>query len=262
MIGLILGTSEGRNIVKLLNEFTANLLISTATSYGGDILKELKYKVLNTDPLDSIGLKQMLIKHDVSVLVDATHPYATLITDNCKSVCEDLNILYLRYERPSVCDKYKNCEKVIYVSDYEELVQKIKSIHELQGEDSIILNTTGSRNINKLVTSDISNRIVHRVLPSVEVMKQCIELGVKVEDIVAIKGPIGYELNIGFIRQYNAKAMILKDSGILGGTKEKMQAALHENIYVFVIERRKELLKNIYHSEEQLVNHIIKNNLY
>ena len=84
MIALILGTSEGKNILSLLNEFTDNILVSTATTYGGDILKTYKYKTLNTKPLDLNGLKQMLIKQGISVLVDASHPYALDITKNCK----------------------------------------------------------------------------------------------------------------------------------------------------------------------------------
>ena len=262
MIGLIVGTSEGKNIISLLNEFTDNIFISTATAYGGDILKEYKYKKLNSIPLDTLGLKKMLLEQGVSVLVDASHPYAVEITKNCKRVCEDLQIKYLRYERPSIIDKYLNCEKFISVSSYEDLEEKLNGIKELSGRENVILNTTGSRNIDKLMSSTITNRIVHRVLPSREVIKYCFDLGVKVEDIIAIKGPITFELNLGFIRQYNAKGIILKDSGKQGGTEEKIKAALQEKIYIFVLERKKEQFENIFYSEKQLVDYIRKNNLY
>ena len=261
MIGLILGTSEGKNILSLLNEFTEDILISTATTYGGDIIKEYKYKILNTDALDIKGLKELFTKHGVSTLVDASHPYATEITKNCRSACEELKIEYLRFERPSIIDKYIDRDKVICVSSYENLVEKIIDIKELQSSDCVILNTTGSRNINKFMDSKLINRVVHRVLPSMSIIKECLELGVAIEDIIAIKGPIGFDLNLGFIKQYKAKAIILKDSGILGGTEEKIKAALEENIYIFVIERKKELFENIFYSEEELVNYIRKNNI-
>ena len=262
MIGLIVGTSEGKNIISLLNEFTDNIFISTATAYGGDILKEYKYKKLNSIPLDTLGLKKMLLEQGVSVLVDASHPYAVEITKNCKRVCEDLQIKCLRYERPSIIDKYLNCDKFVSVSSYEDLEEKLNGIKELSGRENVILNTTGSRNIDKLMSSTITNRIVHRVLPSREVIKYCFDLGVKVEDIIAIKGPITFELNLGFIRQYNAKGIILKDSGRQGGTEEKIKAALQEKIYIFVLERKKEQFENIFYSEKQLVDYIRKNNLY
>lgn len=256
MIGLILGTSEGKNILSLLNEFTEDILISTATTYGGDILKEYKYKILNTKPLDLNGLKELFIEQGISTLVDASHPYAIEITKNCRLACEDLQIEYLRYERPAISDKYLNSDKFISADNYESLIEKIIGIAELQSRDSVILNTTGSRNIDKFMDSKLVNRVIHRVLPSESVIKECMELGVDIEDIIAIKGPISYELNLGFIKQYKAKGIILKDSGILGGTEEKIKAALHEGIYVFVIARKKEQFKNIFYSEKELVEYI------
>lgn len=41
MIGLILGTSEGKEILDLLNKFTDDILISTATQYNGEIGKSV-----------------------------------------------------------------------------------------------------------------------------------------------------------------------------------------------------------------------------
>ncbi len=52
MIGFILGTSEGKKIVSLMNEFTDDIAVSTATSYGGQLLENYKIKELNTKPLN------------------------------------------------------------------------------------------------------------------------------------------------------------------------------------------------------------------
>lgn len=262
MIGLILGTSEGKEILSLLNKFTDEILISTATSYGGELLHSYKYKYLNTKPLDFEALKQLLLDHKVYVLLDASHPYATEVSTNSEKICMELNIVYLRYERPAVAEKYRKHEKVIFVKDYEKLSDAINNIDELKDSESVILNTTGSKNIKKLLSLGITSRIVHRILPSVEVMRQCIESGVKIEDIIAIKGPIGYELNIGFIKQYGAKGIILKDSGIRGGTEEKIEAAISEQLYVFILERENEKHENTFKSEKVLVDYIRKNNLY
>ena len=46
MIGLILGTVEGKKILSLLNKFTEDIFVSTATEYGGELLKNYKYKIL------------------------------------------------------------------------------------------------------------------------------------------------------------------------------------------------------------------------
>lgn len=44
MIGFILGTSEGKKILSLMNNYTDNIAVSTATSYGGQLLQDFKIK--------------------------------------------------------------------------------------------------------------------------------------------------------------------------------------------------------------------------
>ncbi|WP_055668770.1 cobalt-precorrin-6A reductase [Desnuesiella massiliensis] len=232
MIALILGTSEGRKILSLLNEFTEDICITTATDYGGELLKSYKYKNLNTKPLDGEALTQWLKENGAKVLIDASHPYALEISKTAQQVCNHMNIEYIRYERPSIYEKYKNEKLVIEVTSYEELGSKLKNV------EGTLLNTTGSRNIKKILDLSLSNRIVHRVLPSLKVMEECFALNVRVEDLIAIKGPIGYSLNKAFIEEYEAKGIILKDSGLEGGTEEKIRAAIDSKIPVYIITRQ------------------------
>ncbi|GFZ32641.1 cobalt-precorrin-6A reductase [Clostridium zeae] len=248
MITLILGTSEGKKILSLLNEFTEDIAVSTATNYGGELLKNYKYKILNTKPLDTEDLKQFLIDNKSTILVDASHPYAQVVTENAMKVCKELKVEYIRYERPSVAESYK--EDIICVESYEELHKN------LVGVKGTILNTTGSNNIGKFMDMNLDNRIVHRVLPSTKVMEKCFELGVKTEDVIAIKGPISYQLNLAFIDEYNAKAIVLKDSGVEGGTEEKIKAAIDRELKIFVLERANSLYTNSFCEVEELVEYI------
>jgi len=252
MIALFLGTSEGKNILSQLNIFTENIFISTATSYGGELLKDYKYKVLNTKPLDKLALAEAFKENNIKVVVDASHPYATEITKTLVDLCKEYSLNYIRYERPSVIDKFKLSKGIFQVKSYEELLEATENI---QGN---ILNTTGSRNIKKLMDLGIKNRIIHRVLPSTEVMKEYFSLGLRVEDIIAIKGPISYELNCSFIKEYEAKAIILKDSGVQGGTEEKLKAAIDLGITAFVIGRSNLNYENSFYKEEELVEYIKK----
>ncbi|NFM16357.1 cobalt-precorrin-6A reductase [Clostridium sporogenes] len=250
MIALILGTSEGREILSLLNKFTDNILISTATAYGGEILKNYKYKKLNTKPLNKKELSNMLKKNQVNILIDASHPYALEVTKNAREVSKDLNIEYVRYERPSSAEEFKGNKKVVFLEDYKDLNEALKNI---KGN---ILNTSGSRNMDKILDLKLENRIIHRVLPSVKVLEDCFNLGVKVEDLMAIKGPISKELNKAFIKDYDAKALILKDSGPQGGTKEKILACLECDIYALVIRRKKTNYEKEFNNIENLVEYI------
>lgn len=251
MIGLILGTSEGRKILSLLNKYTEDIFVSTATEYGGEILKDYRYSYLNTKPLPLEDLIYTLKEKGVKKLVDATHPYALEVTKNAMKACETLNIEYIRYDRPSSIEKFINEKYIVEVKDYDELYDKIKNI------DGTILNTTGSRNLDRILSMKLGNRIIHRVLPSIKVMQECFDKGVKLDDLIAIKGPISYKLNCAFIKEYDAKAMILKDSGIEGGTEEKLRACIDSNIYGFVIGRKSIEYKNVFCDIEELVKYLV-----
>ncbi|MBK5242656.1 cobalt-precorrin-6A reductase [Clostridium sp.] len=252
MIALFLGTSEGKKILSLLNTFTEDIFISTATSYGGELLRDYKYKVLNTAPLDKVALAKAFKENNITVVVDGSHPYATEITKTLMNLCTEHNIDYIRYERPSVIDKFKNHKEIIRICGYEQLLEMAKNIK------GTILNTTGSRNIKKLMDLGMENRIVHRVLPSIEVMQEYFSLGLAVEDIIAIKGPTSYDLNCSFIKEYEAEAIILKDSGVQGGTEEKLKAAIDLGITAFVIDRSVVTYENSFNNEDELVEYIRK----
>ena len=250
MIGLIVGTSEGKNILSGLNEFTEDIFISTATAYGAELLKDYKYKIFNEKPLDLSGLMKVIRLHDIKILIDASHPYALEITKNAMEACKSCGIKYVRYERPPVTEKFKGNKNIIVVEDYDSLCLHLKKV------EGNILNTTGSRNIDKILSFNLNNRIIHRVLPSVKVLEEILELGIRVEDIVAMKGPVGYELNCGFIKEYKAKAILMKDSGVQGGTYDKIKAAIDNNIPAFIIGRKPMEYSEVFYSEIELIKYI------
>lgn len=250
MIGLIVGTSEGKTILSGLNEFTEDIFISTATAYGAELLKDYKYKIFNDKQLDLSALTGLMRFHNIKILIDASHPYALEITENAIQACESCGVQYVRYERPSVVKKFKDNKNVIVVENYDNLYPYFK---EIEGN---ILNTTGSRNIDKIISLNLNNRIIHRVLPSVKVLEEILELGIRVDDIVAMKGPVGYNLNCGFIKEYDAKALLMKDSGVQGGTDHKIKAALDNNIPAFIIGRKPMAYAKVFYSELELLKYI------
>ncbi|SDP61205.1 cobalt-precorrin-6A reductase [Clostridium gasigenes] len=249
MIGFILGTSEGKKFLSLINEYTEDIIVSTATEYGGELLSDYKVKHINTKPLDKDGLNKLIKDFNIKVLVDASHPYAEIVSKNAMESCKESNIEYIRYERLGVLSK-ENSKNIIRVKSYEELETVINNI------PGNILNTTGSKNIGKILRLNIENRVIHRILPSWQILKEVLELGVEVSDVVAIKGPIGYELNKGFIYQDNIKAIITKDSGVQGGVLEKLKATTDTNIKLIVIEKTRIEYGQVFNKEEEIVNYL------
>lgn len=250
MIGFVLGTSEGKEILSLVNEFTEDIVVSTATKYGGDLLKSFKTKYINTEPLDKEGFKELVRKFNINIFVDASHPYAKEVSNTVMDTCKENFIEYIRYERKSFFRDMDIEEKVIKIKNYSDLKDALKEI------DGAILNTTGSNNVNSIMDLNLNNRIIHRILPSSVILKKLIDNGVDIGDIIAVKGPLGYHLNEGIIKEYDIKALITKDSGIEGGVREKIEAAFDNNVKVIVIERPQINYGTTFDDIKNLINYL------
>lgn len=250
MIGLFLGTSEGRTILEQLNKFTDNIYVSAATQYGGEVLKGYNYKHLNTTPLTQEEMEKVIVEQGIGLIVDATHPYATVVTENLLAAAKAKKVLFVRYERPSVVKHYLPHSDITVVDHYEDLKDKLA---EVQG---VIINTTGSNNVEKLQEMELPNPIIHKVLPTKEVLTKLYNLEIPLKNIVAICGGGSKGFNKALFLEYDAKAVILKDSGKQGKTKEKIEAALELGMKVFIINRDRRKYKNVFDNEEETVSFI------
>ena len=249
MIGFILGTSEGKKILKLINKYTNEIAVTTATTYGGEILKDFNIKVLNTKPLNEEEMLKWLKANEIHVLVDASHPYAEEVTKTALKCAESLGIQYVRFERQGVLENI-NWDNIIRVKNYDEAIEAIKEI------DGNVLNTTGGNNVSKFLSLDFKYRVIHRILPLPKVLNKIVEAGISIKDIIAMQGPITYEVEKAFVYQYNAKAILTKDSGVEGGTLEKYKAARETGIKLIVIEKPSFVGSTIFTNEEELVDYL------
>ena len=256
MIGFVLGTGEGRAILSHVNKYTDEIVVSTATEYGYEIYKEFKAKHFNYRPLNEDEFKDLITKFGIDTFVDASHPYACEVSKTLIKVCNDLNIEYIRHERKSYFNDLKDNENIIFIDKYEYLEELFKNI------DGNILNTTGSNNALKIeCLKSEKNRIIHRILPSPKVISRLLDNGISMENIIAIKGPFGFEINNGIIKEYKIKALITKDSGEEGGMKEKIDSALINNVKIIVIKRLEVNYGRKFNNIEEMINFIFLNNI-
>jgi len=251
MIGFILGTSEGRKILSLINKYTDEIAVTTATTYGGELLKEFKIKYLNTKPLNKEEMLNWIKVSGIDVLVDASHPYAEEVTKTALECANDLEIKYVRYERQGALENITG-EDIIRVKNYDEAINIIK---EINGN---VLNTTGGNNVSKFLNLNFEHRVIHRILPSPKVLTKIVDAGINIKDIIALQGPISYELEKAFIHQYSVKAILTKDSGIEGGVLEKLKAVRDCKIKLIVIEKPKFTYDLTFYNEERLIEFLVK----
>ncbi len=251
MIGFILGTSEGRKILSSICKYTNDVAVSTATSYGGELLKEFNIKVLNTKPLNREEMLSWMKLNDIHVLIDASHPYAQEVTKTALECTKELKVKYIRYERKGALENNKG-EEIIRVENYDEAIDIIKSI------EGNILNTTGGNNVSKFLDLNLKYRVIHRILPMPKVLNKIVEAGVSIKDIIALQGPISYELEKAVINQYSIKGILTKDSGEEGGVLEKLKAVRESKIKLIVIEKPKLKYDFEFNDVDKLSQYLVK----
>ncbi len=227
MIWIIGGTSEGRKIVESIKDLD-NFLVTIATEGGREFFptENLRVGRMTYDEMVTFGNI-----NGITMIVDLTHPYAKIVSDNGKKVAKELEISYIRYVRRIS----KKSETAIYLSSYEECYEYLTTI-----KGTVFL-TTGSKNIGDFEKVRGENKYIYRILPAIESLEICKTHNINMRDVVAILGPFSLEFNKIMLKEYNANYCIMKDSGKPGGTSEKIQACEELNIIPIIIGRDEEI---------------------
>ena len=191
-------------------------------------------------------LVSLLRQKGITLLIDATHPFAQEASRNARAAASITGIPYIRFERPatdfSTDFMMAGGASIIHpVADYDEAATKAVALGD------VIFLAIGSKNLARFrqaVRQTVAEaavrrqkRLIARVLPDPTVMKICLDLGFRPADIVAMQGPFSRELNRALLEHFHAEVLVTKESGPTGGTPEKIQAAQDLGIPVVLIQR-------------------------
>lgn len=225
------GTSEGRKLVESISN-NIEVVCCVATEYGKNLLpKEREGLTILQGRMTINDMGSLMAKEKFDLVIDTTHPYASIVTENIKKSAEATDTTYVRYLREGA-DKDSLENSCIWVDSIEEAVSY------LNGTSSKALLTIGSKELHNFTeVIDYQERIFARVLPMAEVVEQCNELGFKGKHLICMQGPFSLEMNKALINQIDAKILVTKDSGKTGGFIEKIEAAETCGIKVLVIGR-------------------------
>ena len=222
------GTTEGRELIEFLVTQPVTVWACVATEYGETLLKPADNLHISAKRMTEEEMAEMMGEQHFDLVVDATHPYAPVVTENIMAACRKAETAYLRLLRGS---KGAPADAV-FVSDVEEAVQF------LNGTEGNILLTTGSKELKKyLGLEHLQNRIYARVLPMDASLEACQEVGLKPSHILAMQGPFSEEMNVAMLRAVSAKYLVTKEGGAPGGFDEKVRAARTAGTELLVIGR-------------------------
>lgn len=231
MIWVLAGTREGREMVGLLEAAGRRVLATAVTAYGGELLRAAGASFTKVGPLSREGMATLIREQKVSVVVDATHPFACEASRNVLAACRLTGVPYYRLEREPA--DLSDHPLITRVGDYVTAAIRAAEMGE------VIFLTTGSKSLEVFLKEarERGRRLIARVLPQPEVVARCLSLGMAPADIIGMQGPFSREFNRALFREYGASVVVTKESGRVGGVVEKVQAALDLSLPVVVVER-------------------------
>ena len=149
MILVFGGTTEGRRAAEVLEEAGSPYYYSTKT---GEQDLTLQHGQRIDGALDAEAMLSFCREHEIRLLVDAAHPFATMLHQTIATVASELQIPVVRYERiypPRDAD-------ITWIDDYTQVPTDIHTL----------LATTGVQSISKLKYLEAKGvKVIYRILP-------------------------------------------------------------------------------------------------
>ena len=213
MILVFGGTTEGRKAVEVLEEAGHEFYYSTKT---GEQDLTLHHGIRLDGALDGEAMRAFCRQHEIRVVVDAAHPFASQLHQTIAEVAGLLGIPVVRYERiypPRDPD-------ITWIDDYNQIPHDIHSL----------LATTGVQSISKLKPLEAEGiRIYYRILPRQSSITLAHQQGATDEQLCFFEDGARIEVE--------AEAILLKESGLSGGFPEKVAAARARGMRIIALKR-------------------------
>ena len=227
------GTREAYQLAEILNaQFTQEKLNFISSLAGTTKKPNIPAGKFRTGGFGGLsGLKNFLVKEKISLLVDATHPFAENISKNALLASSEIGIPLLVFKRPPWVKQYN--DQWIEVSSVENAVKYLKNVEKKTGSlfstGSIFL-TTGNKDL-QLFQNSLNCNFLVRTVEKPELVSEWPKA-----KFLKDRGPYTLENEIKLLKNHKISMLVSKNSGGVS-TYAKIEAARHFKIPVLMVRR-------------------------
>ena len=222
MILIFGGTTEGRTAVKVLDEAGSPYYYSTR---GNAQQIECKHGTRVAGGMDCDAMTEFCSTHNIRLIIDAAHPFASLLHTTVATVSEQLDLPVIRLER-----RYPpRDESLVWCDTFDDAIDYLES-HEIRD----LLALSGVQTITKLQRYWKKHPCHFRVLDRDDSREIARRAGFPAENLLFWQE--GQD-ELTLFRQLRPGAILTKESGESGYYEEKITAARQLGIPVIVIRR-------------------------
>ena len=215
MILVFGGTTEGRKAAEVLEEGGSPFFYSTKT---GEQDISLHHGVRIDGAMDGEAMLSFCREHEIRLIVDAAHPFASMLHRTIADVASEMQIPVIRYERiypPRDPD-------ITWIDDYSQVPTDIHSL----------LATTGVQSISRLKWLEAKGvKVIYRILNRESSIELAHQQGATDEQLCF------YPQDHGDGPHDLFDAILLKESGLSGGFVEKVEEAKAKGMRIIALKR-------------------------
>lgn len=240
------GTTEGRILAEELTQRGHQVTVSVATALGAEELSGIPCTVWQ-GRMDEQEMTARIRAYDC--VIDATHPYAEVVSRYIRAACEETGTVLRRVLREASAGIRQGADPM-----HTDVETGISAAGNSSNADCIrvdscraaaeylmdcsgnVLITTGSKALRDYACL-APCRLYPRVLPTHEALDICEEMGIPHRNILALQGPFTLEMNMAMLRQYDISWLVTKDGGKAGGFDEKWRAAQQTGVRLILVGR-------------------------
>ena len=253
-VWILSGTSDGPVIANRLLELNYSVFASVLTYKAGQAyIENPKLHIITGKLNNKDQIINFINKNKITCVVDATHPFAVIISKNLNNACKEINTPLLLFERKSLIN---NTNNFFYIDD-------LKDINNVDIENKNILLAIGSRFLNDTANyyMNCKANVFTRVLPTYESITKAFGSCIKNSNIAILEPSKNNKsiLEKKLCDFWEIDYVLCRESGsysqknwesIVSGSKMKL----------FLVKRP--IVKNDYSYSfdqyQKLINHIIK----
>ena len=253
-VWILSGTSDGPVIANRLLELKFSVFASVLTYRAGQTyIKNPKLHIITGKLNNKDEIINFIKKNKIKWVVDATHPFAVIISENLNDACQEINTPLLLFERKSLENNSNNFN---YIDD-------LKAINKADLKNKNILLAIGSRFLNNTANyyMNCGANVYARILPTHESITKAFGSCIKNSNIAILEPSKNEEsiLEKKLCDFWGIDYVLCRESGsysqknwenIISGSKMKL----------FLVKRPK--FKNEYscsfNQYDHLIDHIIR----
>lgn len=222
---LIFGnTKEGLEEAATLRRRGKQIVFSVVSEYGRSLLP--LGSMCHVGRLDYQAMLDFVRKVNPQRIVDASHPYAVLASQNVRQCAETLNIPYERIRFSDLDNAWRDA--VEWVDSHESLLAAIT-----REKGNMLLSIDSAPLLPMPLETDM-HRLYPRIAPVPDNVARCLELGYLRSNIIAMDGPFSRAMTTALFDEKNITGVVVSDTADRSYLHELVLPALEQGFHVIM----------------------------